>query len=158
MSDARQIRASDDDREQAARALREHYAAGRLTEEELAERVDRVYRATTTEELEHLRRDLPSPPASPGAGRAELRRRQGELRAQLLQHAGGAMAPFLICTLVWAATGANGAFWPVWLLIFPVVFVARSAWSIYGPAPQLDRVQAELERRGRRRAAGTRHS
>jgi hypothetical protein len=52
--------------------------------------------------------------------------------------------------VVWAASGA-GEFWPVWLLIFPVIFLAGNLWRLYGPAPELDRVQAELQRRGRRR-------
>ncbi len=147
MSDPRQIRASDADRERAVESLREHYAAGRLSEEELSERVDAVYRATTMQQLEALRGDLPSLPVSPAARRAELAVRQAELRRQLLQRAGGSLSPFVICTAVWAASGA-GAFWPVWLLIFPVLFLARNAWRLYGPAPELDRVQEELQSRG----------
>jgi hypothetical protein len=54
---------------------------------------------------------------------------------------------FAICTLIWAASGADGSFWPVWVLVFPLVFVLRNAWRLYGPAPELDRVQAELEHR-----------
>jgi Domain of unknown function (DUF1707) len=151
MSDPGQIRASDADREQAGDSLREHFAAGRLTEQELSDRIDAVYRATTVQELEHLRRDLPRLPASPQASRAELAHRRTELRRQLLQHAGGSVTPFLICTAIWAASGAGSAFWPVWLLIFPFVFLARNAWRLYGPAPELDRVQAELQHRGHRR-------
>ena len=148
MSDPRQIRASDADREQAVESLREHYAAGRLSEEELSERVDAVYRATTMQQLEALRGDLPSLPVSPAARRAELAARQAELRRQLLQRAGGSLSPFVICTAVWAASGASAGFWPVWLLIFPVLFLVRNAWRLYGPAPELDRVQEELQRRG----------
>jgi hypothetical protein len=72
MSDPGQIRASDADRERAADALREHFAAGRINEEELSDRIDAVYRATTVQELDHLRRDLPSLPVSPQASRAEI--------------------------------------------------------------------------------------
>jgi uncharacterized protein DUF1707 len=152
MSDPGQIRASDADREQAADALREHFAAGRLTEEELSDRIDAVYRATTVQELNHLRRDLPSLPASPQASRTELAHRRAELRRQLLQHAGGAFTPFAACTVIWAASGADSAFWPVWLLIVPLMFVVRNIWRLYGPAPELDRVQAELQHRGHRRS------
>jgi uncharacterized membrane protein YccC len=151
MSDPRQIRASDADREQAAQALREHFAAGRLSDDELSERLDGVYRATTMQELEQLRGDLPPLPASPLSRRAELQQRRAELRPQLLQHAGGAFTPFIICTLIWAASGANDSFWPVWVLIFPLVFLAGNIWRLYGPAPQIERVQAELQRRGHRR-------
>jgi hypothetical protein len=148
MSDAHGIRASDADREQAARALRDHYAAGRLNEEELGERLDAVYGARTVEELQHLHRDLPHPPVPPAAQRAELRRQQAELRRQLLQRAGGSLSPFAICTLVWAATGASAPFWPVWLLILPLMFLLRNGWRLYGPAPDLDRVHRELSHRG----------
>jgi hypothetical protein len=151
MSDAGGIRASDADREQAARELREHFAAGRLGEDELSDRIDGVYRATTMAQLEQLGGDLPRLSASPSSRRAELERRRAELRPQLLQQAGGAFAPFIICAIIWAATGASGEFWPVWVLIFPVIFLASNAWRLYGPAPDLDRVQAELQRRGQRR-------
>jgi hypothetical protein len=150
MSDPGQIRASDADRDRVAEALRDHFAAGRLSEEELSDRIDAVYKATTMQELDHLRGDLPTLPASPLASRAELAHRRAELRRQLLQRAGGAFTPFTICTVIWAASGADAPFWPVWLLILPMVFLARNAWRLYGPAPELDRVQAELQHRASR--------
>ena len=151
MSDAAGMRASDAEREQAADALRERYAAGRLTAEEFGERLDAVYAASTAGELEQLRHDLPDLPPSPPARRAELQRRQAELRGQLLQRAGGSFTPFVICTVIWAASGATGSFWPAWVLIVPIVFLGRDIWRLYGPAPELDRVQRELEHRSRHR-------
>jgi len=151
MSDSPGIRASDAEREQAAEALREHYTAGRLTSEELDERLDAVYKATTVAELDRLRGDLPDLPLPPGAVRTELAVRRAELRRQLVQRAGGALTPFAICTLIWAASGADSPFWPVWLLIFPVLFLARNAWRLYGPAPELERLEHELSHRSRRR-------
>jgi hypothetical protein len=151
VSDAAGMRASDAEREQAADALREHYAAGRLTAEEFGERLDAVYTASTVRELEHLRHDLPDLPPSPAARSAELQRRQAELRGQLLQRAGGSFTPFVICTVIWAASGASGSFWPAWVLIIPIVFLGRNIWRLYGPAPELDRVQRELEHRSRHR-------
>jgi Domain of unknown function (DUF1707)/Cell wall-active antibiotics response 4TMS YvqF len=53
------IRASDADRERAVERLRTHVVDGRLTLEELAERVDRAYAARTVDELEELTRDMP---------------------------------------------------------------------------------------------------
>src|SRR5436853_23129 len=38
------VRVSDEQRERAAQEIREHFAAGRLTEEELSERVDALER------------------------------------------------------------------------------------------------------------------
>jgi hypothetical protein len=144
------MRASDAEREQIADALREHYAAGRLSSEELDQRLDAAYHAVTTAELAQLTRDLPVLPLSPVARRAELQVRQAELRGRLLQQAGGSFSPFVVCTAIWAAGGASGNFWPVWLLIIPVLFLARNLWRLYGPFPELDRVERELERRGRR--------
>jgi uncharacterized membrane protein len=53
------IRASDADRDRTAAALREHLAAGRLTNEEFDERLDKTYAAKTLGELDDLMTDLP---------------------------------------------------------------------------------------------------
>ncbi len=55
-----QMRVSDAEREAAAAELREHYAAGRLTTEELNERLDRAFAAKTRADLNALMTDLPS--------------------------------------------------------------------------------------------------
>jgi len=55
-----EIRASDVDRERVAVELRGHMAEGRLTLDELSERLDAAYRARTVGELEELTRDLPT--------------------------------------------------------------------------------------------------
>jgi hypothetical protein len=61
------LRASDSDRDHAAEILREAAAEGRLTMEELDERLDAVYAAKTYAELEPITHDLPHPgtPSSP---------------------------------------------------------------------------------------------
>jgi Domain of unknown function (DUF1707)/Cell wall-active antibiotics response 4TMS YvqF len=56
------VRASDAERDHAADLLRRHAAAGRLTLEELAQRVEAAYSATTRDELAALTRDLPLEP------------------------------------------------------------------------------------------------
>jgi uncharacterized protein DUF1707 len=64
------LRASDDDRERVVREIREHFAAGRLSEEELDERVAAAYAARTESDLEAIRADLPVfPPRLPSCGR-----------------------------------------------------------------------------------------
>ncbi len=156
MSDASDLRASDEDRERYSENLREHFAAGRIGEDELADRLDAVYAARTMSELQAVVGDLPALPVTAAARRAELAERRAELRRHLVQQAGGALTPFVICTVVWAASGASGAFWPAFLLIFPALFLFRNGWRLYGPAPDLDRVQLELGRgprggRGRHR-------
>ena len=53
-------RASDAEREETVTRLREAAADGRLTVEELTERIDAAYAATTRAELEPLTADLPA--------------------------------------------------------------------------------------------------
>jgi hypothetical protein len=79
MPDPGDVRVSDDERERVAREIREHYAAGRLDDNELNERVEAAYAART---------------------------------------------------------------------------LVRNGWRLYGPAPELDRVEEELTRRSR---GGDRH-
>jgi Domain of unknown function (DUF1707) len=54
------IRASDADRDRTATLLREHHAAGRLTAEEFADRMDKALEAKTVGELDELLADLPA--------------------------------------------------------------------------------------------------
>jgi hypothetical protein len=98
------MRASDAEREQTGEALREHYAAGRLSTEEFDQRLDAAYKASTVQALAQL-----------------------------------------------------GSFWPVWVLIFPLVFVLRNIWRPHGPAPELERVQRKPQRHGRRHGGYPRH-
>ena len=73
--DKASLRASDADRERVAEVLREAAGDGRLSMEELDERLEAVYAAKTYAELEPITRDLPNPgvpnmpaPAVPPAG------------------------------------------------------------------------------------------
>ena len=63
MSDELDLRVSDEQRERVAVALREHCAQGRLTLEELSERLDEAYRARTAGKLETVLRELPAEPS-----------------------------------------------------------------------------------------------
>ena len=51
----------DRERERAASALRRHYLQGRLTAEELGERIHMALRARSTSDLRDALRDLPPP-------------------------------------------------------------------------------------------------
>jgi hypothetical protein len=53
------LRIGDADREAAAAALREHFAQGRLTLDELIARLDAAFTATRQSEIAHTTRDLP---------------------------------------------------------------------------------------------------
>jgi hypothetical protein len=60
------LRASDAERDATAEVLREALAAGRLTADEHAERIDAVYQARTVGDLEPLVHDLPVSAAASG--------------------------------------------------------------------------------------------
>jgi hypothetical protein len=62
-------RASDDDRQRVVRALERHTAAGRLTLDEYADRVDRALAARTHGQLAEVTGDLPAEP-DPTAARS----------------------------------------------------------------------------------------
>ncbi len=101
------LRASDAEREHHAELLREHAAQGRLTVDELEERLDRVYAARTVGELTPIVGDLPAPQRSRPPQQRRTRRRP-ELAAFV--------AVNLLLIVIWAATGA-GYFWPIWPLL-----------------------------------------
>jgi hypothetical protein len=159
MPDAPNVRVSDEQRERAAGDIREHFAAGRLTEEELDQRLTAVYSARTEQELRQLLADLPKLPASPAQQKAELVARRSHLQRRLIQETGGGVGLFVICTVIWAASGAHGQFWPIWVALVVLIPLLRNGWRLYGPAPELDRVERELDARRReadRRAASRR--
>jgi hypothetical protein len=54
------VRVDADEREQAATALHAHYVAGRLTHDELDDRVAQAYAARTRGDLASLLTDLPT--------------------------------------------------------------------------------------------------
>ena len=56
------VRVGDADRDAVAAQLREHYADGRLTLEELNERLDQTFAAKTKADLNTVMRDLPQVP------------------------------------------------------------------------------------------------
>jgi len=63
------MRISDSDRDRVTAQLRDSYAEGRLTSEELDERVTATLHAKTAGDLRQVMADLPSPaPAQAGAG------------------------------------------------------------------------------------------
>ena len=104
MHDAAHLRASDEDRERTVEALRRHCGEGRLTVDELDERMGAAFAARTMGELAALLDDLPEgavapaappPPAPPvrvAPGRvpfsvvAELKADPGTVRLQALEY------------------------------------------------------------------------
>ncbi len=151
MNDPAGLRISDEQRDKAAGEIREHFAAGRLTDDELNDRLQAVYTVKTEAELQKLLADLPKLPATKAQQRAELAARRRELQRRLIQQSGGGLALFALCSVIWATSGGNGQFWPVWVLIVVLIPLLRNAWRLYGPAPELERVERELQHRETRR-------
>ena len=155
MSDLSSLRVADADREQLIEELREHAGAGRLTSEELEERIGGAYAASTRADLDALRVDLP---VSSTSVKIALRKRKTQLRRRLLQEAGGSLGVSTLCVGIWLANDPSGGFWPGWVIGFTLLPVVRDAWRLLGPASDLDVVQARLQARHERHLSrGRRH-
>jgi hypothetical protein len=150
VADDPNLRTSDEQRERAAQEIREHFAAGRLSDDELDERVQAAYSARTQGELRALLADLPKLPATPAQQKAELAARRKMLQRRMIQEAGGGLCLVVICIVVWLSSGAHGQFWPVWVLVVVLIPLLRNGWRLYGPAPEFDRVERELDARQRK--------
>jgi class 3 adenylate cyclase len=136
------LRVSDADRERVVESLREHYAAGRLSEVDLSERVEAVYGVRTMSELQALTADLASSP-EPGRGH-----RRSALEASVRTHLAIYVVVNVMLVGIWAASG-GGYFWPVWPILGWGIGVGCHA------APLLAR-RTQPQRRGAAASARTR--
>ncbi len=150
MSDLSSLRVADADREQLIDELREHAGAGRLTSEELEDRIGDAYRAATRADLDAVRADLP---VSSTSVKRALTKRKAHLRRRLVQEAGGSMGVSLLSVGVWVASGPTGDFWPGWVIGVTLLPVVRDAWRLLGPASDLELVEARLQARHERQLA-----
>lgn len=119
----RALRASDADRERVATALRNHTGAGRLTLDELDQRVAAAYAARTLEDLDPLLADLPSSPPTPEP--------DVTVRAALRLRWAGWLVTGVLCLLIWTATSLAASdfsyFWPGWVIgPWGVVLLAKT--------------------------------
>jgi hypothetical protein len=118
-------RVSDDERERVVRDLTKHCGDGRLTLDELEERVAEVYAATTLADIQHALRELPRSPAAmvkpPGPpmrtkpSDAPVRTpnpRAGEIALRV--HLTVYVATITFLCAIWLLTDPWGYFWPVW--------------------------------------------
>jgi len=110
------LRIGDIERDAAMAQLREHFVAGRLTFDELTERIDAALTAKTQRQIDGLMADLPRPPRP---GRPETAAPGAQPDA----------ARFLVFAMLLFALAT-------WILI--MAWMSRhSAW--YGPYPQFPR-------------------
>ncbi|HEX5224813.1 MAG TPA: DUF1707 domain-containing protein [Solirubrobacteraceae bacterium] len=154
MPDPSQLRVADADREQVVQELHEHALAGRLTSEELEDRIGDAYSARTRADLNAVRADLP---VSSRSVALALRKRKSQLRRRLLQETGGGLGVAGVCVGAWVATGASGGFWPGWVIAFTMLPVLRDSWRLFGPGSDLEAVEARLQRRHERHLSRGRH-
>ena len=152
MPDPPDLRISDQDRERVAAALSAHYAAGRLDDGELDERLNATYSARTESQLRTLLADMPALPAGELEKRAEFNARRTQLQRRMLQQSGCGVVPFAICMVIWLGSGADSFPWPLFVLVAVVAPLVRNGWALYGPAPDLDKVEADLDRAARHRS------
>ncbi|HZV74698.1 MAG TPA: DUF1707 domain-containing protein [Conexibacter sp.] len=133
-AEAPALRASDAERERTAVILRDHAAAGRLTPEELDERLDAAYAARTVGELDALVHDLPADAAAPVARTPPRSAAREAARRRLLHAIGQAVLVSAAAIAIWLATGADGSFWPKWVVLVSAIRIAFAAWGELGPA------------------------
>src|SRR4051794_634788 len=86
-----EIRASDAERERVVNFLREHALVGRLTHDELEDRIGLAYAAVTVGDLERLIADLPRRQQPAPRPRAHVQRRRRSHPAPALVVAGVAL-------------------------------------------------------------------
>jgi uncharacterized protein DUF1707 len=152
MAAKREIRASDQDREQLVAVLRAHYAEGRLSMAEFQERMDAAYTSKTWGELLDLTSDLPAevqfgadPAPPPLAERAAVSppvRPAGSLLRWLWPVAPILLTLFVVASIAWASLGSSGAHhhympfipWP--LLIFSLFVLRRGIYRRRGQWPR----------------------
>ena len=109
------VRASDSEREEIVSELRGHAGEGRLSVDELDERIEAAYAAKTRRDLVALVKDLPKP------------RHVRDERREFREHLRTYLSVMALLVVIWALTGA-GYFWPVW----PILGWGIGVWSHAG--------------------------
>ncbi|HYD09102.1 MAG TPA: DUF1707 domain-containing protein [Acidimicrobiales bacterium] len=125
--------ASESERDRTVKALTKHCGDGRITLEELEERIELAYAAGTSADLKALLADLPkddllavtgitpspalqrhpspSPPSAPKAP-ARPSRRAGEVALAI--HAVVYLSIMALLVVIWLLTSPFGYPWPIW--------------------------------------------
>jgi hypothetical protein len=117
------LRASDAERDAVVAQLREHGGAGRLSIEELDERIAAALAAPTRRDLAALVADLPRLPRPRDAARE---------RRELRDHVRSYVAVMALLLVIWALTGA-AYFWPIWPILGWGIGVVSHAAAVRPP-------------------------
>jgi hypothetical protein len=127
------LRCSDAERDRVAAFLRDQAAEGRLTPDELDERVGRAYAAKTVRELQELIADLPRPPF--GAPPRRRRPQAGPPAVRNVPLVPLGILAFLALGgpgLVWAAVLVGGAMALVAVALIIAIGAAASPFLLVG--------------------------
>ncbi len=152
---APQLRPSDADRTYVESTLHAARAEGRITETELAERVDRTGSATTLGELLNLIDDVSVPTvAGPDSARLPIPAppapmpmpmpvpppdyRRGAQMA-LPRAIAGWLALALLFNVIWIMSSPGGYYWPIWPMLGTGMPVIGLVISLIGGGPQRSR-------------------
>ena len=147
------VRAGDGDRRRVVAELQEHFVVGRLTSDELSERVEQALAAKTFGELALVVHDLPAievrsepeladaaPTHDRAARRQERRERHRERRRHwrngrrgLRAHATSYALVMALLVAIWLVTWHEHTyFWPIWPMLgwgFGLASHALAAWN-----------------------------
>ncbi|WP_344100385.1 DUF1707 domain-containing protein [Nocardiopsis rhodophaea] len=137
---APEIRASDTDRDRVAKLLQEHFAQGRLDNDEFSTRLESAYRARTIGELDPLTRDLPERDLTENRHAAEGRavrkgRRGGGAASERSTQAGDLLKDpaLLIPWGLWA--GVNAVCFSVWAILYLTGTTEGYPWFLWVLVP-----------------------
>ena len=117
------VRASDAERDEVVSALRTHAGDGRLTVDELSDRIDVAHAAQTRRELAALLSDLP---------RQRRTRPRRDARAEFGEHLRTYLSVMALLVVIWALTGM-GYFWPIWPAVGWGFFIFSHASAVRRP-------------------------
>lgn len=110
------IRASDEDRQRVVDLLGEHHVAGRLDQDEFAERMQAAYAAKTLGDLAGLMRDLPRTEPEERSTPEGRTPRERAMRHAFASWASTAVLVLVIWLATSVATGHLTYFWPFWVI------------------------------------------
>jgi hypothetical protein len=117
------LRAANDDRKRVTDWLQAQYVAGRLTSQELEDRIGQALAARTMGDLEALTADLPpiqtpaAPRSAPESPRGRRHHRRHGAEKGFGAHATSYVLVMAFLVTIWLLTTPGGYFWPMWPML-----------------------------------------
>ena len=139
MTGADQLRVGDSERTRVTETLHDHFAHGRLTRDELDERLEATLSAKTFGDLRKVMLDLPGPGAAePSAAAARPVSGPGYIRRPRLRFLPLVVGVLLVALLLssgplWATFGLLKVIFVTWLVLGLLGFMRARRWRRHGP-------------------------